>query len=202
MNQPKIKNIVIVLLASITIFSIYKYAVAMKEKYALLNEITQKKEQIVLLENEKQKLTQELDKEKALGEKLIEEKAELKENLRASRKRLSRLFVDLAGVQSTLDQVNAHISLLKAENTALTEQKNKLDKENDAFRAKLSSGAELKKALKELRKQAQKVGVHMIKKAENEKTLEGNQGYIIKNGLTTTPAKVIIEVTPAPVLKE
>jgi superfamily II RNA helicase len=91
---------------------------------------------------------------------------------------------------------------LKAENAALIEQKDRLEKENDAFKAKLSSATELKKAIKELKKQAQKVGVSMIKKAQTEKTLEGNQGYIIKDGLATIPAKVRIEVTPAPAAKE
>lgn len=183
------------LLASVAAFFIYSYVVAAREKYALSEELAQKKELIVSLENEKQRLLQDLDK-------VTKEKGELKDNLRASRKRLSRLFVSLASIQSNLDQANTQISLLKAENAALTEQKSSLEQENDAFRAKLSSSAELKKAIKELKRQAQKVGVHMIKKAETEKTLEGNQGYIIKDGFPTTPAKVRIEVTPASAVKE
>ncbi|MCX5711309.1 MAG: hypothetical protein NT060_05120 [Candidatus Omnitrophica bacterium] len=202
MNKPKIKNIVIVILVSITVFSVYRYVIALKEKYALLNELAQKKEQIVMLESEKQKLTQELEKEKALGVKLVREKEELKDNLKASRKRLSKLFVDLSAIQKTMDQVTSQISLLKAENEALTERKTKLEQENETLKVKLSSAAELRKAIRELKKQARKVGVGMIQQSQSEKTLEGNQGFIIKDGLATNPAKVKIEVTPASVVKE
>jgi len=202
MNKPKIKNIVIVILISITVFSVYRYVIALKEKYALLSELAQKKEQIVLLESEKQRLTQELEKEKALGVKLAQEKKELRDNLKAGRKRLSKLFMDFAVIQKTLDQISSQASLLKAENAALNEQKAKLEQENESLKVKLSSAAELKKAIKELRKQARKVGLDMIQKSQSEKTLEGNQGFVIKDGLATTPAKVKIEVTPAPAAKE
>ena len=202
MNKAKIRNIAIILLVSITAFSVYRYVVDLREKYALLAELTQKKEAITLLESEKQKLTQDLQKEKALGEKLEQEKSELKVNLKASRKRLSKLFMDFSTTEKTLDKVSSQIALLKAENAALIEKKNRLEQENEVFRAKMSSAAELRKSIRELRRQVQKVGVYMIQHSQNEKTLEGNQGYVIKNGLITTPAKVKIEVSPAPTVKE
>lgn len=48
---------------------------------------------------------------------------------------------------------------------------------------KLSSVDELKKAIRELKRRAK---------------IEGNRGFLIKDGQLTTPAKVKIEVIPAP----
>ena len=61
----------------------------------------------------------------------------------------------------------------------------------------MSSLVELKKAIRELKKQARKVGIQMIQQSQSEKTFEGNQGYIVKDGKPTLPKKVKIEVTPA-----
>lgn len=198
MNKGQVKNIVIILLLTITIFSVYKFISSLREKYELLNSLNQTKEQVAMLEKDKQDLLQEIEKDKQLQQKLTQQNLNLKEYLKAGKERLGKLFKAYNGVEKVVGQLNSQFSLLKAENTALLGEKERITKENESLSAKLSSVLELKKAIRELKKQAQKVGIRIIKKTDAVKTLKGNQGYVIKDGKPVAPTKVIIEVVPAP----
>ena len=197
MNKELLKNILIVLLATIAVFSVFKYVSGLKERYDLSNTLNQIKEQAATLENEKQNLLQDLEKEKELQQKLTRQNSGLKDYLRASRKRLTRLFSGYRQSQNEIEQLESKFSILKAENTALTEDKQRFAAENEGLKARLSSIAELKKAISELKMQMRK-GSTLIKQATpaEEKIAEGNRGYLIKDGKPTYPAKVIIEVIP------
>jgi len=192
-------NWIFVALIAITIFSAYKYVSALKEKYELLNTLNEIKQQVQVLENDKQNLSRELDKERQLADKLTDQNSGLKENLRASIARLTKLFVDTEKAQKSLDDLQAQFSLLRAENSALKDQYTQVSSENETLKAKLGSAAELKKALREFRKQIGKVGKEIKQKTQG-KPVDGNRGFIIKDGQPTiSPNKVIkIEVTPAP----
>ena len=196
-NLALVKNILIVLLIGIAAFSAYEYVIILKEKSDLMSQLAEKRIMINVLENEKQKLLTSLEKEKTQGQKLAQDKAELMVNLKASRQRLSKLFSGNSKNQKALDDLNTKVSLLKSENSALIEQKNKLALDNEALQTKFNSLVELKKAMRELRKQARRVSIQMIEQSQSEKTLEGNQGYVMKDGKPTLPKKVKIEVTPA-----
>lgn len=198
MSKGQVKNIVIILLLTITIFSVYKFISSLREKYELLNSLNQTKEQVAMLEKDKQNLLQEIEKDKQLQQKLTQQNLGLKEYLKAGKERLSKLFKQYDSNQKNIEQLNSKFSLLKAENSALLGYKEQMTKENESLKARLSSVLELKKAMRELKKQAQKVGIQIIKKTDTAKTLKGNQGYVIKDGKPVTPAKVIIDVVPAP----
>ena len=199
-NIPKNAKIaVLVLLISITVFSVYKYVSALKEKYELLNALNEIKQQVQILENDKQNLSLELEKEKQLADKLSEQNAGLKDNLRASITRLTRLFTDAENTQKSLEDMRAQFSLLKAENTALKDQTAQMSSENESMKAKLSSVSEMKKAIREFRKQMGKVGKEIKHQVNANQVAEGNRGFVIKDGQPTLIPKVIkIEVTPAP----
>ncbi|MGA2775744.1 MAG: hypothetical protein ABSE81_06790 [Candidatus Omnitrophota bacterium] len=197
LSGASFKNIAIVLLIGIAVFSAYKYVITLKEKYTLMSELAEKKIEINVLEKEKQKLSVALEKEKSQNQKLAQEKVELQDNLKASRKRLSKLFSNFTQTDKAVDSLNTQVSLLKKENVALGEEKNKLTSDNEALKIKLNSIIELKKAISELKKQARRVGIVMIQQTQSEKTLEGNQGYLLKGGKSTISKKVKIEVTPA-----
>lgn len=164
-----------------------------------MNSLNLAKQQAVILEDEKQNLLREIEKDKKLRQKLTQQNLELKNYLKAGKARMGKLFKVYEGTQETIEQLNSKFSLLKAENTAIITDKEQLSKENEALKIKLNSVIELKKAMRELRKQAQKVGMQIIKKTDVRKTLEGNQGFVIKDGKPNNPAKVKIEVVPAPV---
>ncbi len=202
MNKGLFKNIFIVLLISITIFSVFKYGSSLKEKYALLNTLNQIKEQVTTLENDKQGLLEKLGEEKELNAQLNGEVSEIKDYLRASKERLAKLFADYGQAQKTIEDLNSKFSILKSENTALRDEKEKLDtqltqvsQEKNSLKAKLSSITELKKRIRELKRQMRRVTAH---KPKARKIIEGNRGFLIKNGKPTYPAKIKIEVIPVP----
>ena len=200
LNIPKNAKIAIfVLLLTITIFSVYKYVSALKEKYELLNALNEIKQQVQVLENDKRNLSLELEKEKQLADKLSEQNAGLKDNLKASITRLTRLFTDAENTQKSLEDMRAQFSLLRAENAALKDQTTQMSSENESMKAKLGSVSEMKKAIREFRKQMGKVGKEIKHQVNVNQVAEGNRGFVIKDGQPTLTPKVIkIEVTPAP----
>jgi len=76
--------------------------------------------------------------------------------------------------------------------------------ENDALRTKLSSVAELKKAIRELKRNKRLQPVPVLRfKPKNPKVMEeaveveGNRGFLTRDGVSTFPYKIRIEVKPA-----
>lgn len=196
------KNILILLLAGITAFSVFKYSLSFKEKYVLLNTLNQIKEQIAALENDKQALLEKLGEEKELSAQLDKELSEIKEHLKASKKRITKLFADYGEAQKTIEDLNSKFSILQSENAALRDEKERLNaqltqisEENKSLRVKLDSVAELKKRIKELRRRVHRVTATITKA---RKISEGNQGFLIKNGKSTYPGRAKIEVIPVP----
>ena len=179
---------------------VFKYVTTLKEKDILLFSLSQTKEQLSAVENEKQSLLQRLAKEKQLFTKLKEENSGIKATLITSRNELSRL-------EKAIDAMDSQAAALKAENSALNEEKAKLNtqlagvtQERDSFKVKLSSVAELKKAIQELRTQAHNAGARIIEKIQlkKEKVVSGNRGFLIKDGRPTFAffPRVVIEVNP------
>ncbi len=208
MNPGKAKEykvIVIALLVGITLFSIFKYLMTLNEKNDLLKNLNQVKGQIASLELEKQNLLQTIDKEKESQKALTDENATLKDEL----KNLAQVDENLQNSQKTIEQLTAQIALSKAENTALREEKNRLSleltqvsQERDTLKARLSSIPELKKTIKEVKVQVQKAKAVMREIAKKRRVVEGNRGYLMKNGKPTFPvSKIKIEVMPAPASK-
>ena len=208
MNPRKAKEykiIVIVLLVGITLFSVFKYLMTLNEKNGLMKNLNQVKGQIAALELEKQNLLQAIDKEKESQKALTEENATLKDEL----KKLAQVDENLQNSQKTIEQLTAQIAISKAENTALREEKDKLaedltqiSQERDALKVRLSSIPELKKTIKEVKMQIRKAKVMIREIAKKRRVIEGNRGFLVKNGKTTFPiTKIKIEVMPAPVSK-
>lgn len=189
------KVILVALLVGITIFSVHKYLQALKEKYDLLSTLTQIKLQVAALEEEKQNLLQTLEKEKQVEQQLNVTNSILKENLRAGIRRITKFSAELGKTKIALEQLNAQVVGLKGQNVALKGERDKLVEERNNLLTRLGSLRELKKALIELRKQALELGVGMREQGESE---QGNRGFVVKDGKSTYPAKVRIEVAPAP----
>ena len=151
--------------------------------FLALRYISSLKQSISALENQKQNLLQELEKEKNTVKELNLRSAGLKSYLIAFKKRLSKSFLALDNAQYKLEHLNSQFSILKAENNALLEDKQRLSQENDEMKMKLSSVNELRKAIRELKLKP--------------RIIEGNKGYLIKDGQPTVTPKVKIEVVPA-----
>lgn len=182
------KNILIILLLSITAFSMIKYLSELRARYRLQGSLVKAQDEITVLVQEKQNLLQELGKEKSLKEQLLLRNAGLKDYLRASRSKIVRLFQDRARLQVSFEDTSAKFSILKAENRVLIDKRRYIFMENEQFKAKLSSVVELKKAIREL-----KIKKRKIPEPKNE----GNRGFLIKDGQLNIPEKIKIEVVPA-----
>lgn len=188
-------------LVGVTIFSLLNYAFTLKEKYKLLDDLIQSRTQLGLLENEKQNLLQDLEKEKLLQEELLQDKLKLKQYLQAGRERLRRSFGQLQLTQKELGELELALSLLKDENTVLKEELTEANRQKDNFQWRLSSIDELKKAIAELRKKRHRSLLEIlgIKSGPKEKEVSrGNRGFLVKDGEPTSCEKVKIEVSPVP----
>ncbi len=193
------KTLLIILLMGITVFTSFKYISYQKERYALLDILSEIKRGTATLENEKQNLLQALQKENALLQKITQENTGLKDSLKARQEQLVKLEASSAEARKTIEGLTSQASALKAENAALGTDKTRLSKENESLKAKLSSIPELKKTIKELKRQMRQVSqitLGIKREAKNEKLPEGNRGFLMKDGRSTYRAKVRIEVTP------
>ncbi|MDO9572858.1 MAG: hypothetical protein Q7J37_03145 [Candidatus Omnitrophota bacterium] len=188
MNKDTIKNVALILLLSITVFSMIKYTNELKARYRLQDNLVQVQGEAAALIQEKQKLLQELEKEKELKEQMSQKNANLKLYIKASMNKITQLFQDNSKMQSNLKEVNAKFSISKAENKALIDSRKRIYLQNEEFKATLSSIVELKKAIRELKKR---------KHNSSFLSMPGNQGYLIKDGQSTTATKIKIEVVPA-----
>jgi chromosome segregation ATPase len=181
--------LVIAFLCGIALFSVFKYASAINERNAILADLNQIKGQVSALESDKQNLSQKLDKEKELQQNLISKNAKFKDYLKASKGRLEKLFVDYAQIRKKSENLDSQLIALRSQNTALTF-------ENDNLKIKLSSVAELRKAIRDLKRGISTVSAGQIAMAAGPDN-EGNHGFVVKDGRPTGSAKIKIEVIPA-----
>jgi len=186
MNKDAIKNLALILLLGIATFSVIKYVSELKARFRLQESLTQAQVEVVALTQERQNLLQELGKEKEVNEQLAARNVKLKIYSKASKIRMTRLFQDNSKLQDKLEDTNAKFAILKAENKALINSHKRIYSENEQFKLKLSSVVELKKAIRELRTKRPK---------SSNLTIEGNQGFLIKDGRSTSE-KIKIEVVP------
>jgi chromosome segregation ATPase len=196
------KIVLVSLLVGITMFSVFKYLVALKEKHDLLKSLNEVREQVATLE-------QTVVEEKKVQDALSQENVALKTELKTNTDKFAQIDADFKNAQATIEQLTAQIAISKAENTALREEKDKaaqdltrISQERDDFKSRLSSIPELKKAIKEVKIQLRQAKKLIREVAKTRMNIEGNGGFMIKNGKSTFPATGIkIEVTPAPTSK-
>ncbi len=189
-----------------TCFSLFKYFYTLKEKYELYNTLNQIKGQVADLEAQKQEILQGIEKEKQLNLQITQENTGLKENIGAAEEKIAQLSTDIAYAKKIFEDFKSEVSVLKAENMAvreenvnLTSKLSQVSQEKDTLTMRLSSIAELKKAIRELKKQMRRVSSEIsYKETVREKILEGNRGFLLKNGKPTYPTKVKIEVKSLP----
>ena len=188
MNKDAIKNLVLILLIGVAVFSMVRYVGELKARFRLQDNLTQTQGDVAALTQEKQNLLQELGKEKELNEHLAVKNVKLRAYVRASKVRMTRFFQQDYKLQKSLEDTQNKFSVLEAENRALLESSKQLASENEGFKMKLSSILELKMAIKELR--------HKKRKPPVVET-EGNRGFLVKDGQLITQEKIKIEVVPA-----
>lgn len=202
----------ICILLGVTAFSVYRFVSATREALDLTAQVESVHSELSALEEEKSKLLLDLDKEKSLQQALSSENLSLKDELQQSVQVRQDLEAKIGASQKEIDDLSSKISVVQAENKALAEQaqavKAELEQsaqEKQAMAAKLSSVVELKKAIKELRRQARAarkrpavVRKAAIKKNAAPLAVVGNQGFLVKDGKPTFEGRVRINVVPQP----
>jgi len=190
--------ILLALLGGITVFSVRKYISAQRESYSLSYDLDQMKGQAGRLETQRQKLLETIEKQKL-------EQAAMNSNLTASKDKIAKMETDFTQAQKTIEDLSARLNLLREEKISLQNQGDTLKseltqiyQEKDTLQAKLSSLAELKKAIRELKTKMRTVKPETQERLLAEADIEGNRGFIIKDGQSTHPTRVKIEVNPAP----
>ena len=92
MNKGAVKNIALILLLVIAVFSLARYVSELKLRLSLQNSLLQAQGEVAQLSQEKQNLLQELRKEKELRGQLELKNRSIKGYLRAVKNRINRLF--------------------------------------------------------------------------------------------------------------
>jgi len=182
---------ILIFLVGTTLFSFFKYVSFLQEKARLLESLRQTENQVSLLRNEKEQLSQELKKEGLAYQELSRRNDLLRAYLQAGFRKINKLFTNF-------NNLSLNNSILKAENDALREEKLQAEtklsetlKENELYKARFSSLSELRKAIRGLK----------IKMRESARFLtygpgEGNKGYLLKDGKPNLAPEVKIEVIP------
>ncbi|MBU0710274.1 MAG: hypothetical protein KJ793_06170, partial [Candidatus Omnitrophica bacterium] len=114
-----LKNLLVVLLLSITVFSAFKYVKVLKDHYRLEGELKQAKTQLSIIREEKQNLLQRIEKEKLQAEELKSRAGSFKKHLLAVKNRLEKLFSDYKNLQAQDRALNSQVAQLKEENRLL-----------------------------------------------------------------------------------
>lgn len=199
----KYKYAPIAFLIGVSVFCVYMYIYALKEKDTLISFLEQSQQEVVILQNEKQNLLQSLEKEKEGAQELNRKNSLLKEALKGSAKKINSFFEKIAQARKNEEELNSQILLLKAENMAIREEGEKVKQEvervsglNDELNLKLSSISSLKSAIIELKKKQKEERKHKKQVKKKYIIIGGNQGFLVKDGVLSSPARIKIEVKP------
>jgi len=165
----------------------------LKEKYDLLDALKENKQKIFSLETQRQNLMSDLEKEKNRVQGLLQENAGLSEKLRSNEAKTAKLKKGIGLAVVKIKKLNLWNSILGAENIALREegenlriQLNQANQENNSLKGKLSLGDRLRRAIRD-----------SSTKKRNNRVIEGNRGFLVKDGKPTGISTVKIEVSPA-----
>lgn len=192
MKKEVLKNLFIAFLLGLSVFTVFRHLSVLREKLILADTLKQKEAEVTGLQGE-------LVEQKEAQRVLLQQKNGLRSYLEASKRRLLKLFGEFGKAKGSIRELDGKIIILKTENQELLQEKNRLAEENQGYRAKLSSVDELKKAIRDIKTQPRKPKIYVSKVPDKEKTvIQGNQGFLLKDGKPTPPAKIVIEVVPAP----
>jgi len=199
----KYKYVPLAFLLGVSGFCVYMYINTLKEKDILAGSLEKSQQEAAILRNERQNLLQSLEKEREGAQELNRKNSLLKEALKGSTKKITSFFEKMAEARKNEEELNSQILLLKAENTAIREEGEKIKQEvnrisglNDELNLKLSSIPSLKSVIKELKKKQKEERKHQKQVKKKYVIVGGNQGFLIKDGALSSPAKIKIEVKP------
>lgn len=202
------------ILIGVTAFSVYRFVSASRENFDLSVQMEGMRGDISSLQDEKDRLLLDLDKERLLQKTLSDENLLLKDEVAQAIQAREDLQQQLADSESELEELGSQISVVQAENAALLEQTQALKadlsrsaEEKRLMAEKLGSVAALKQAIRDLRRQARLAAsrqaappVRRIRDAATgqPQIVVGNRGFLVRDGKPTYEGRVRIDVQPQP----
>ena len=201
---PYLKLGLAFLLVGISISCVVLYISSLEERYDLSTEVGKLKLQVESLGIEKEALSQELEAKKQLEQSLVKKNKELQDVIEPIQEQMAKLNAAFTAAQDKIENLNTQVQDLQKQNTALSTEKTTRDakllqvtQEKEVLESRFNSLSELKKAIRELKQKIRLARVSVRKHTRPERTIEGNQGFLIRDGKPTYPThKVKIEVRP------
>ena len=186
-------------------FFALRYINLIQEKKKVEFQLKEVKVQVAFLEGN-------FKQETELRQKLDEEKTTLTASLKGAEETIADLNAKNAQSQEHLFSLIKEIEAMESSNSRVKEEMTQTQEKLDALlgrnielEARLSSVPELKKAMRELKLKMKKTSYNYKLKpiqfkekrlSWNEEGIDGNSGFIIKNGVPTYKGRVKIEVKP------
>lgn len=191
MRSTIVKNVAIVGLLGLTLFGVVRFQALQEVNKRNLGDFYQLLDETAEFLEQRENLLYELENERKASAGLREENEALIRHVRASQRRLRRLFQQYQHVLTELE-------VQQAEAGVVTEANQRLAGENAALRAKLSSLKELKLAIREVKRDMRAQARARRERMRTDTGVWGNGGYLVQNGYSTyTSQKIKIEVSPA-----
>ncbi len=207
-----ISAVLVCILIGVTAFSVYRFVSASRENFDLTVQMEGMRADVSALQDEKDRLMLDLDKERLLQKTLSDENLLLRDEVAQASQAREDLQQQLADSESELEELGSQIAVVKAENAALLEQTQTLKadlarsaEEKRLMAEKLGSVAQLKQAIRDLRRQARLAAsrpapVRRVRDAATGQTqiIVGNRGFLVRDGKPTYEGRVRIDVQPQP----
>jgi len=200
----KLRKALVAFLVGAGLVSIVHYSFLLQEKTRLSRALEEMNARVSILEKDKAQMVQSLNSGRDALKKLDEDNARLGQTIQAQGENISALTAEVERTNGKLEELNSRYSLLRCENSALRSQLFFVVKEEEKMRLNMTSLPELKKAIRELKKKKTHASVlpvihkQRINKVVKGQILEGNKGFLVRDGKPTFAKTIKIEVVPTP----
>ena len=185
------------LLLVLSVFSLSRYAPILKAKQELERQNQEARAQLLKLRSDLDSLADRLEGQKVVNQEMRTENDDLRVNIAKLQEDLSITNEQLELLTSSLLVLNRENASIEEDRLILSERLEKILQDNKNILVKIGSVKELQVMIKEIRKQMSENKMLLRERLDEQALAEGNKGFVIKNGETTYPPKVHIEVTPA-----
>jgi len=198
----KLRKALIAFLVGAGLVSIVHYSFLLQEKTRLSRALEEMNARVSNLEIEKAQLVQSLNSGRDALKKLDEDNARLTQTIKAQGESISALTAEVEKTNGKLEELNSRYALIRCENSALKSQLLFVVKEEEKMRFSMTSLPELKKAIRGLKKKkihariSPVIRKQRINKADKGQMLEGNRGFLVRDGKPTFAKTIKIEVVP------
>jgi chromosome segregation ATPase len=178
-------RLITAIIAMVAVASLWRAVVVEREKQRILAAYAQAQALASQLDSERAQLTVQLADRQAQLEMESAERAKLNDELQ-------RVQGELANTAGELDSLQGQYAQLEGAHIGLTSQFNEVTAEKEELEAKFASLHQLKLAIRSVKRQmrldrweARRLRIIALQEADQDTTVAGNRGYVVRNGAPT-----------------